>query len=195
MASSVPAAPTLRSAHLGLHREYPPIFLVSCGLPVRCGRRRDQAWDGAAAQGMAAAKRKGGEGGNRRSIACSVNRFVNRARRNRVRGKRRDGASGTCFVPSAESPHPRDCPRRQRRTSRVRDKETGCSRPSGEPGAALRSAHRAEARWNRAAGRTTAGRATAGHLAGVISVGLCLTWQLTHLPVSELPWPGAGGSG
>ena len=25
--------------------------------------------------------------------------------------------------------------------------------------------------------------------------GLCLSWQLTHLPVSELPWPGAGGSG
>ena len=25
--------------------------------------------------------------------------------------------------------------------------------------------------------------------------GLCLPWQLTHLPVSELPWPGAGGSG
>ena len=25
--------------------------------------------------------------------------------------------------------------------------------------------------------------------------GLFLSWQLTHLPVSELPWPGAGGSG
>jgi hypothetical protein len=24
---------------------------------------------------------------------------------------------------------------------------------------------------------------------------LDLSWQLTHLPVSELPWPGAGGSG
>ena len=25
--------------------------------------------------------------------------------------------------------------------------------------------------------------------------GLFLSWQLTHLPISELPWPGAGGSG
>jgi hypothetical protein len=25
--------------------------------------------------------------------------------------------------------------------------------------------------------------------------GLFLSWQLTHMPVSELPWPGAGGSG
>jgi hypothetical protein len=25
--------------------------------------------------------------------------------------------------------------------------------------------------------------------------GLFLSWQLTHLPVSELPWPGAGGNG
>ena len=36
---------------------------------------------------------------------------------------------------------------------------------------------------------------TAGHLAAVISGELCFSWQLTHLPVSELPWPGAGGSG
>ena len=40
--SSVLAAPTLRSVHLGLHREYLPIFLLSCGFPVRSGRRRDQ---------------------------------------------------------------------------------------------------------------------------------------------------------
>jgi hypothetical protein len=25
-------------------------------------------------------------------------------------------------------------------------------------------------------------------------IGLFLSWQLTHLPISELPWPGAGGS-
>jgi hypothetical protein len=39
---------------------------------------------------------EGGEGGKRRSTACSANRVVNRTRRNRLRGERRDGASGTC---------------------------------------------------------------------------------------------------
>ena len=54
----------------------------------------------------------------------------------------------------------------------------------------------AEARWNRAsaAGRTTAGRDSWAP-GGCHFREICLLRQLTHLPVSELPWPGAGGSG
>jgi hypothetical protein len=52
----------------------------------------------------------------------------------------------------------------------------------------------AEARWDRVAGRTIAGRDVwapgSCHFRGI-----CLLRQLTHLPVSKLPWPGAGGSG
>ena len=94
-----------------------------------CDRRRRVARQGHAARqslgpgngavhlGMAATE--GWEGcGNCRSIACSVNRFVNRTRRDSSRRGRRSRRSEMGSVLSAEVTTPaRDGPRRQRRTS------------------------------------------------------------------------------
>ena len=62
--------------------------------------------------------RAGTGAGNCRSIACSVNRFVNRTWRDSTRRGRRSRRSETRSVPSAEViMSGRDCPRRQRHTS------------------------------------------------------------------------------
>ena len=91
----------------------------------RVERQGQSAWhslgdsgQGAAHPGMAATEGRGGVRGNCRSIACSVNRFVNRTRRDSLRWGRRIRRSEMGSVLSAEVTAPaRDGPRRQRRAS------------------------------------------------------------------------------
>jgi hypothetical protein len=91
----------------------------------RVARQGQAAWQslgdsghGAARPGMAATNGRGGARETSRSIASSVNRFVNRTRRDNMRRGRRCRRRETGSVPSAEVSAPvRDGPRRGRRSS------------------------------------------------------------------------------